>query len=86
MKHTEWLASIKPGDVITRWLAGTIPVRLKVSAVDDFIHCGPWKFSKRNGAEIDEELNWTEAMTGSFIMPDDWKPADKSHVTQDIEP
>lgn len=61
-----YLDELKVGDVITRMLGG-IPMGLKVTAIDDFIHCGPWKFSKRNGAEIDEELGWGEKMTGSFI-------------------
>ena len=27
-----------------------------------------WEFSRRNGAEIDEELGWGETVTGSFIV------------------
>lgn len=61
------LSDIKPGDKVVRMLGGTIPMQLKVSAVDEYIHCGPWKFSKANGAEIDEELGWNEKQTGSFL-------------------
>lgn len=59
---------IKVDDIITRMLAGVIPMDLKVSEVtEDLIICGPWKFSKKNGAEIDEDLGWDETHTGSFI-------------------
>ena len=64
---------IKAGDMVTRWLAGTIPMELRVSAVtDDRIICGGWEFDKKTGAEIDEDLGWgpPPKMTGSFIkMP-----------------
>lgn len=49
-------------------------MELKVSKVtDDLIFCGPWKFDRMTGAEIDEELGWgskdSEGVirTGSFI-------------------
>lgn len=68
-----FLQSLKPGDIVVRLLAGKIPVRLKVTAVDAFIHCGPWKFSLKTGAEIDEELGWTNdyGPTGSYLVDDD---------------
>jgi hypothetical protein len=66
---------IKVGDVVTRWLAGTIPMELRVTEItDDRIVCGGWEFDKATGAEIDEYLGWGPPpkyhMTGSFIkMP-----------------
>lgn len=69
MNHHQWLLSLKPGDVVTRMLGGTVPMHLKVSKVETLIHCGPWTFSRNNGAEIDEGLGWTETRTGSFIKP-----------------
>ena len=64
-------SDIKVGDIVTRMLAGSVPMELEVTAVDDFIHCGPWKFSKKNGAEIDDDLGWDESTTGSFLKLED---------------
>jgi hypothetical protein len=65
---------IKVGDTVTRWLAGTIPMELRVTEVTDTeILCGErgvgWMFDKKTGAEIDEELGWgpPPSRTGSFI-------------------
>jgi hypothetical protein len=68
------MEEIKVGQTVTRWLAGTIPMELRVSEVtDDRIICGGWEFDKTTGAEIDEDLGWGPppcAMTGSYIkMP-----------------
>ena len=60
--------NIKVGDVVTRMLAGKVPLELKVTQVDELIHCGPWTFSRNNGAEIDPELGWTESVTGSYLV------------------
>jgi len=62
----------KVGQVVTRWLAGTIPQELAISEItDDRIICGSWEFDKATGAEIDEFIGWGPppkfAMTGSFI-------------------
>ena len=63
------MMSRKVGDIVTRMLAGDIPMKLKITEIDDkFIHCGWWKFDKDNGAEIDEELGWTNKKTGSFLQ------------------
>ena len=58
---------IKVGDTVTRMVAGGIPMmQLKVSEIDDrFIHCGSWKFDKRTGAEVDEELGWGTSKDGT---------------------
>jgi hypothetical protein len=62
------LKDLKVGDTVERMLAGTIPMKLKVSEiVGNMIYCGPWKFSIKNGAEIDEDLGWNEKRSGSFI-------------------
>jgi hypothetical protein len=60
--------TLKVGDVVTRMLAGVIPMELKVTELkDDLIICGAWKFSKNNGAEIDEDLGWDEKHSGGYI-------------------
>ena len=58
---------IKVGDTVSRMVAGGIPMmQLKVSEIDDrFIHCGPWKFDKLTGAEVDEELGWETGKDGT---------------------
>lgn len=60
------------GDYVTRMLAGTLPMELIVTEItDDLIICGAWKFDRRTGAEVDEDLNWgpPPQSTGSFIKP-----------------
>ena len=77
MARQEWLMSLKVGDVVTRLLAGEIPVKITITSVDDeFIHANPfgpneegWKFRRSNGAEVDEELGWDGiTMTGSYLI------------------
>jgi hypothetical protein len=61
------LSELKIGDPVERNMAGVI-MKLKVSEViGDYIYCGPWKFSMKNGAEIDEDLEWDENRSGSVI-------------------
>mgnify|MGYP001572383740 CR=1 FL=1 len=62
------------GDVVTRWLAGTLPMLLRVTEVRaDRIVCGAWEFDPACGAEIDEDIGWgpPPGQTGSFIEPGD---------------
>ena len=60
--------TIEVGDIVLRLLGGSVPMRLQVTEVtEDRIICGWWTFSRRNGAEIDEDLGWDEKMTGSYI-------------------
>lgn len=55
------------GDTVTRVMTGTNRP-LRVSLIDDeFYHCGPWKFDKQTGAEVDEALGWTKHLTGSYL-------------------
>jgi hypothetical protein len=68
------MLDVKVGDTVTRWLAARCPMKLKVNKVtDELIYCGPWKFDRLAGFEIDEELGWGEKdadgiiQTGSFI-------------------
>ena len=62
------LSEIKTEDKITRMICGTMPMELKVSQVtEDFIYCGPWKFLRASGGEVDEDLGWDGYNTGSFI-------------------
>lgn len=63
---------IKAGDLVTRVLGGA-PMKLRVSSVDErFIYCGEpgvgWKFDRLTGAEVDEELGWGPAYTGSYLV------------------
>ena len=59
-----------PGDTITRMLAGSIQMELKVTEVTDTkIICGAWEFDRATGAEIDDDLEWGPeyGATGSFL-------------------
>lgn len=64
---------LKVGDEVTRMLAGTIPMPLRVTAVDQhLIHCGPWTFDRATGVEEDSDLNWgvKYGVTGSYLVSD----------------
>ena len=59
------------GDVVTRMLAGTVPMQLKVTKIEgDLITCGWWTFDAETGAEIDEDLDWgpPPLRTGSYLV------------------
>lgn len=59
---------VKAGDTVTRLICGTMPMELAVTKVDDkLIHCGPWTFDRVTGAEVDEDLGWGPAGTGSVL-------------------
>jgi len=67
----DWLLRVTPGDTVLRLIGGEVPMHLLVDAVsEDQIHCGPWAFCRKTGAEIDEELGWGPAYghTGSFLV------------------
>ncbi len=34
----------------------------------NYIYCGCYKFSAKNGAEIDEEIDWDENKSGAFLV------------------
>lgn len=66
--------NIKPGDVVTRMLAGTVEMPLRVTEVtDDLILCGPkgegWAFDRDVGWEEDPDLGWGRKFkgTGSYL-------------------
>jgi hypothetical protein len=68
--NADKLQNIRPGDSVERLLCGMLPMQLVVTAVtQDRIICGAWEFSRTSGAEIDEELGWTDTETGSYIRP-----------------
>jgi hypothetical protein len=70
------LDDVKVGDIVTRNIAG-LPMMLKVSEVtDELIHCGPWKFRKDTGGEVDEDLGWDGVtLTGSILcFPSEEEP------------
>jgi hypothetical protein len=57
------------GDTVNR-IMGDISMQLRVTALTDTrIICGPWKFDRATGAEIDEDLGWgpPPLHTGSYI-------------------
>lgn len=69
---------VKVGDVVTRLLAGEIPMKLTVTSVTEtLIWCGPeedtpaqgWSFDRRTGAEVDDFLCWgpVYGRTGSYL-------------------
>lgn len=56
------------GDKVIRVLAGSIEMQLEITGIDDeFIYCGPWKFCKQTGAEVDEDLDWGSEYSGSYL-------------------
>lgn len=62
---------VKEGDTVTRMICGTMPMKLKVTKVDDkLIHCGDWTFDRVTGAEVDEDLGWGPTATGSVLLSD----------------
>jgi hypothetical protein len=62
------LTDVKVGDTVIRYLAGVIPVPLRVTKVTaTLIHCYEWSFDRRTGAEIDDALGWGVHGTGSFL-------------------
>ena len=72
MADKDHLAALKVGDIVNRMLAGVVSSRIKVTAVDDLIHCGPWTFHKETGCEVDLELGWDGVtQTGSFLKFED---------------
>ena len=61
---------IKVGDLVIRLLAGKVPHKLKVTAVDDdLIVCGAWTFDRETGVEEDDELGWgrKHGISGSYL-------------------
>jgi len=59
---------MKVGDTVFRKI-GDMVMELKVSAITDrYIICGPWKFDKETGAEIDEDLGWNKTASGSYLV------------------
>lgn len=71
MTRTEKLEALKVGDVVTRMLAGKIPMKLRITEVTEtVIKCGAWTFHRKTGFEIDEDLGWTgepNTFSGSFL-------------------
>ena len=66
--------NLKVGDLVTRWLAGTIPMTLRVTGISHaIVECADWTFDRATGAEIDEDLGWgpPPRMTGSYIVAED---------------
>ena len=76
------MLNVKVGDEVLRMLAGTLPMKLKVTGVtaDRIIiavpgfESGPmadsWEFDRETGAEIDDRFDWgpPPKMTGSYIV------------------
>ena len=63
------LSDVQVGDSVIRDMGG-VEMPLRVTSISSSeIRCGDWVFSRKNGAEIDPDLGWNEAYTGSFIRP-----------------
>mgnify|MGYP001549148454 CR=1 FL=1 len=62
--------NLNVGDMVTRMLGGTIPMKLPVSAMHhQIIICSAWQFDRATGAAIDEVLGWGPPphLPGSYI-------------------
>jgi hypothetical protein len=71
------LSDVQIGDSVVRDLGGaTMPLRV-TNVTSTEIHCGDWIFSRRTGGEIDPDLGWDEANTGSCIQPALGRSADE---------
>lgn len=68
-------SDLKPGDTVTRMLAGVVPMEVTVEKVDDtLIHMvGGWTFDRATGVEEDHELGWGVqfGLTGSFLAQEE---------------
>lgn len=58
-------ANLKVGDEVIRWLAGTVPMKMRVTALTEtVITCGLvetdtgglWEFDRKTGVEIDDRF------------------------------
>jgi hypothetical protein len=85
---THDFSHIKVGDYVTRMLAGTVPMKVRVSIItDDLIISGPdeesgYCFDRKTGAEVDKQLGWgirdpqgNLSPTGSFLVPTEPAPS-----------
>ena len=49
---------MKIGDTVTRWLCGSIPMKLKITDLtQNKIICGNWEFDRETGVEIDNMID-----------------------------
>lgn len=63
---TQFLSSLKVGDEVTRMLAGTTAMPLKVTSIsENKIVCGLWEFDRNTGLEIDDDFHFTV----SYLLP-----------------
>lgn len=61
---------LKVGDVVTRFMS-RLTTRIEVTRVQDsVIECGTSRFSRKNGAELDDDLGWDDVCTGAYIKVD----------------
>jgi len=66
-----WLKNLKVGDEVTRMLAGVLPMKLKITKIENgLIYCGNWTFDLETGMEEDECLHFGRkyGFTGSFLV------------------
>ena len=77
--------NVKVGDTVVRMLAGTLPMKLRVSKVTaEVITCAAWDFDRTTGAEIDDLLGWgpPPLMTGSFLDPLQTEPRNPRELSE----
>lgn len=59
---------MKPGDFVVYVSLHSTPQLLKITAIDNYIHCGDLKFSK-NLYEINENFHWDDLTSPNRIIP-----------------
>lgn len=85
LKPDSTVSELKEGDQCYRWLAGIVRmVMVVVEVKEDILICGNvthpnnpglrWTFSRKNGAEIDEDIGWDETQSGSLLTTEDKAP------------
>ena len=62
-------ANLKVGDEVIRWLAGTVEMKLRVTALtDDIVTCGWWTFDRKTGVEIDDDIPGVVSFLGKSVQ------------------
>jgi hypothetical protein len=64
------LSEVERGDTVLRWLGGcNTPMPLVVKSITEnrIICVGGWEFDRTTGMEVDEDLGWGPAVSGSWI-------------------
>jgi hypothetical protein len=70
---------MKVGDTVHRMLGCELDMPLRVTDItEEHVVCGPWKFRRDTGGEVDEDLDWDGIRrTGSYLQ-ELWKGPTKA--------